>query len=201
MIDEQRIWKYLEGSARASDTCLEEVSKYTIRTAISRIQFRRLSVLQTLVGPWLLQFRNNFYTDGRTPWTSDQPIARPVPIHRTKQTQNKLMQTSMSSLEFEPTILAFEWAKIVHVSDRLATVIGPESYRVSEFSLTNVFCHVENDLKTWDCIELFFLHSCYIRTENISISWTTVHCCRPTHASYTDSDNIAQTSSISRACE
>jgi hypothetical protein len=44
--------------------------------------------LQHFVGPWLLlQFRNLFYTDGRTPWTSDQPAARPLPTHRT--TQNK----------------------------------------------------------------------------------------------------------------
>jgi hypothetical protein len=41
-------------------------------------------------GPWpLLQFRNIFYTDGRTPLTSDQPVARPLSIHRTKQIQNK----------------------------------------------------------------------------------------------------------------
>jgi hypothetical protein len=34
--------------------------------------------LQPYVGPWhLLQFRNLFYTVGRTPWTSDQPVARP----------------------------------------------------------------------------------------------------------------------------
>jgi hypothetical protein len=49
---------------------------------------------QWLYGPLLghdlfLQFRNLFYADGRTPWTSDQPIARPLPKHRTTQTQNK----------------------------------------------------------------------------------------------------------------
>jgi hypothetical protein len=39
--------------------------------------------LQPFVGPWpLLQFRNHFYTDGRTPWTSDQPVARPLHTHR-----------------------------------------------------------------------------------------------------------------------
>jgi hypothetical protein len=37
----------------------------------------------------LLQFRNLFYTDGRTPWTSDQPVERTLPTHRTTQTQNK----------------------------------------------------------------------------------------------------------------
>jgi hypothetical protein len=32
---------------------------------------------------------DHFYTDGRTPWTGDQLIARPLPKHRTTQTQNK----------------------------------------------------------------------------------------------------------------
>jgi hypothetical protein len=46
--------------------------------------------LQLFVGPGpLLQFRNLFYTDGRTPWTSDQSVARPLPTHRTTQTENK----------------------------------------------------------------------------------------------------------------
>jgi hypothetical protein len=44
--------------------------------------------LQPIVGPWpLLQFRNLFYIDGGAPWTSDQPVARPQPTHRTTQTQ------------------------------------------------------------------------------------------------------------------
>jgi hypothetical protein len=30
-----------------------------------------------------------FYTVGRTPWASDQLVARPLPTHRTTQTQNK----------------------------------------------------------------------------------------------------------------
>jgi hypothetical protein len=46
--------------------------------------------LQPFVGAWpLLQFRNLLYTDGRTPWTSDQFVARPLPALRTTQTQNK----------------------------------------------------------------------------------------------------------------
>jgi hypothetical protein len=46
--------------------------------------------LQPFVGHWpLLQFRNLFYTDSRTPWTRDQPVVRPLPTHRTTQTQNK----------------------------------------------------------------------------------------------------------------
>jgi hypothetical protein len=47
-------------------------------------------VLQPFVGPWpLLQFRKLFYTDGRSPWTSDQPVAGPLPTYRTIQTENK----------------------------------------------------------------------------------------------------------------
>jgi hypothetical protein len=30
-----------------------------------------------------------FYAVGRTPWTGDEPVARPLPTHRTTQTQNK----------------------------------------------------------------------------------------------------------------
>jgi hypothetical protein len=48
----------------------------------------------------LRHFRNHFYTDGRTPWTSDQPVARPLPTHRTTQTQNKRTQRH-SCLEWD----------------------------------------------------------------------------------------------------
>jgi hypothetical protein len=36
-----------------------------------------------------LFFHFDHFTDGRTPWTSDQLVARPLPKHRTTQTQNK----------------------------------------------------------------------------------------------------------------
>jgi hypothetical protein len=58
------------------------------------------------------------YTVGR-----DQPVARPLPTHRTTQTQ-KRTQTSMPWEGFEPTISAFEWAKTVHAIDRAAIAIG-----------------------------------------------------------------------------
>jgi hypothetical protein len=35
------------------------------------------------------------YTVGRTPWTGDQPVARPLPTHRTTQTQNKRIETCL----------------------------------------------------------------------------------------------------------
>jgi hypothetical protein len=64
------------------------------------------------------------YTDGRTPWTVDQPVARPLPTHRTTQTQNKRAQTSMPWVGFEPSIPVFERAKTVHALGRAATVVG-----------------------------------------------------------------------------
>jgi hypothetical protein len=43
-----------------------------------------------LLGPGLFfSFIIFLYTDGRTPWMSDQLITRPLPTHRTIQTQNK----------------------------------------------------------------------------------------------------------------
>jgi hypothetical protein len=37
------------------------------------------------LGPWplIFQFRDRF-TDGRTPWRSDQPVARPLPNKNTE---------------------------------------------------------------------------------------------------------------------
>jgi hypothetical protein len=64
------------------------------------------------------------YTIGRTLWTGDQPVARPLPAHRTTQTQNKRTQTSMPRVGFEPTIPMLELSKTVPTSDCAVTVIG-----------------------------------------------------------------------------
>jgi hypothetical protein len=45
--------------------------------------------LNSPLDPWPLfffQFRDRF-TDGRTPWMSDQLVARPLPKHRTTNTE------------------------------------------------------------------------------------------------------------------
>jgi hypothetical protein len=42
------------------------------------------------------------YTVGRTPWTGDQPLPRPVPAHRTTHTQNKCTQHRHPYLEWDP---------------------------------------------------------------------------------------------------
>jgi hypothetical protein len=66
------------------------------------------------------------YTDCRTPWTGDQPVVRPLPTHRTTQTQNKRTQACMPREGFEPTTPVFERAKTVHALDREVTVNGSQ---------------------------------------------------------------------------
>jgi hypothetical protein len=65
-----------------------------------------------------------YYTVGRTPWTGDQPVARPLPTHRTTQTKNKSTQTSMPPVGFESTISMLERAKTLHADHCAAAVIG-----------------------------------------------------------------------------
>jgi hypothetical protein len=78
------------------------------------------------VEPWfLLQFRNLFTQTVGLPCTVDQPVARPLPTHRTTQTENKRTQTSMPRVGFEPAIPEFERAKTIYALDGPATVIGP----------------------------------------------------------------------------
>jgi hypothetical protein len=69
---------------------------------------------------------HDHFTDGRTPWTSDQLVARAVPKHRTTQTQNKHIHTpNIHTLcgirNHDPGFRA----KTVHALDRSATVTGP----------------------------------------------------------------------------
>jgi hypothetical protein len=66
----------------------------------------------------------DLFTIGRTPWTSDQLVARPLPKHRTAQTQIKHIYTP----NIEPTITASGRAKTVHALARSATVTGIERY-------------------------------------------------------------------------
>jgi hypothetical protein len=55
----------------------------------------------------------------------DQPVTtRPLPAHRTTQTQIKHTQISMPQVGFEPMIPVFEWVKTVHALDCAATAIG-----------------------------------------------------------------------------
>jgi hypothetical protein len=65
-----------------------------------------------------------FYTLGRAPWMGNQPVARPLPTHKTAQTQNKRTQSSMPRVRFEPTTPVFEQAKTDYALDHATTIIG-----------------------------------------------------------------------------
>jgi hypothetical protein len=68
--------------------------------------------LQPFVGPWpFLQFRSLFYTDGRTPWTSDQAVSRPLYTLRTTHTQNNAhtdIHASSGIRTHDPSVRASE---------------------------------------------------------------------------------------------
>jgi hypothetical protein len=109
------------------------------------------------------------YTVGSTPCTGDQPVARPLPIHRTTQAQNKLTQTSMPRVGFEPTIAVFKRTRTVHVLDGAATVIGnllsySEEMKVALCHLHAVRVSVNPPPPplTFECLNQF-LWNCYIR--------------------------------------
>jgi hypothetical protein len=76
-----------------------------------------------LLGPGLslslLQFSNHFYTDGRTSWTGDQSVARPLPTHRTTQTQNKHTDTHVLSgiRTHDPKVRANEYCSCIRPRD------------------------------------------------------------------------------------
>jgi hypothetical protein len=66
----------------------------------------------------------------------DQPVTRPLPTCRTIQKQNKLRQTSMPRVGFQPTIPVFKRVKMVHALDRAATVIDFSSSHLPKSSVT-----------------------------------------------------------------
>jgi hypothetical protein len=98
-------------------------------------QFPRTDIYLWLYSPCgtlpLLQFLN-LYTVGNTPWTGDQPVARPLPTNRITQTMNKRTQTSMPQVGFETTIPVFERVKTVHALGRADTMIGFSIYTLPQ---------------------------------------------------------------------
>jgi hypothetical protein len=98
--------------------CLSSLDVLPNRCTHFLIALQPLWALATFQSP-------DLFTIDRTPWTRDQLIARPLPKHRTAQTQNKHIythQTSMAWVGFEPTIRVSQQAKTVHVLDHSATV-------------------------------------------------------------------------------
>jgi hypothetical protein len=83
--------------------------------------------LHSPFGPWpLFQFLN-LYRVGRTPWTGDQPVARPLPTHRINTHKHTCLEW-----EFDHTFPVFERAKTVRAVDGAATVIGRPQSKASK---------------------------------------------------------------------
>jgi hypothetical protein len=91
---------------------------YTVDTQLRRIIVLQFTTRDASIGPVQVRFMSIYlsihlwlysplldlgrfysflilYTDGRTPWTGDQPVERPLPKLRTARTQNKPTQTFM----------------------------------------------------------------------------------------------------------
>jgi hypothetical protein len=95
-------------------------------TSLMKAFIHSSMLLQTFVGPCpLLQFHNLFYTDGRTSWTRDQPVARPLPTQRATQTQNK-RNTDIHEFEWDSNPRSQRSSERItfHSLDQTATVIG-----------------------------------------------------------------------------
>jgi hypothetical protein len=98
-----------------------------VYTSYARIFF--FMALQLFVGALVAFF--NFlilHGAGMTFCTGYQPLTRLLPPQRTAQTRNKLTQTYMPRVGFEPPVSVFERAKTVYVFDRAATVIGAHMF-------------------------------------------------------------------------
>jgi hypothetical protein len=130
-----------------------------------------LMALQPLWALASFQFPDLF-TIGRTPWTSDQVVARPLPKHRTAQTQNKRIYTpkihalsgirthdhSIRASEDSSCLrsrgyrdrLASERAKTVHALGRSATVTGALQHTCPQFSLRSHFGWFQQLLISWE---------------------------------------------------
>jgi hypothetical protein len=122
---------------KTMDISLPRAGLWSVHSIHSFIGSTALS--WTLAPP---QFPN--HRVGRTLWTSDQPVARPLPTHRTTQTHNKCTQTSMPWVAFEPTVPAFERAKTVHTLDRASTVMGSVKRSLYTFHISFLNVYADN---------------------------------------------------------
>jgi hypothetical protein len=117
--------------------------------------FHSSMVVEPFVGPWpLFHFRNLFYTDSRIPWTNDQPVARPLPTHRTTQTQNKRTHRH-PCLEWDSNPRSKRW------SERRQFM--PQTAR----PLRSAECGVDNSNKRWLCYTEVLNQYCWWRSEVI----------------------------------
>jgi hypothetical protein len=94
---------YLNALYSYISCCLGREAPYNITFSLLPSLLPSLSLFLWLYSPLDLGRFVHFlilYAVSRTPWMGDQPIAKPLPSHRTTQTHNKSTQTSMPLLRF-----------------------------------------------------------------------------------------------------
>jgi hypothetical protein len=106
-----KVIKNTEKTDSSSTTKLLPLS-FIIIIIIIIIIITTTMALQPFVGRWPLFNFLILYRVGRTPWTGDQPVARPLPTHRTTQTQKKAQNTDIHVLSgirtHDPSVRASE---------------------------------------------------------------------------------------------
>jgi hypothetical protein len=117
----------------------------------------------------LIQFRSHFFTDGRTPWTSDQPVARPLPKHRTTQTQNKCIHTpNIHTLSGIRTMIPVsERAKTVHALDGAATVTDLFYVLCKDINIIEVLLSLSQHGCPWECASFTQKRVPILRSESV----------------------------------
>jgi hypothetical protein len=91
----------------------------------------------------------DLFTIGRTPWTCDQPVAKPLPKHRTAQTQNKHIYYTLNINAqggIQTRNHGLRAIETVHAWDRSATATG-RMHSLATHILT-WFCDAK-DLNIW----------------------------------------------------
>jgi hypothetical protein len=75
--------------------------KSKMRSQVSALKKNEVNEKFMVLHNYLSMAIQPLYIVGRTPWTGDQAVARPLPEHRTTQTQNERIQCRHPSLEWD----------------------------------------------------------------------------------------------------
>jgi hypothetical protein len=103
-----------------------------------------------------------------TPWTRDQPVARPLPIHRTTQTRNKRTETSMPRVGCEPTTPVFErgktarplWSAFNTKLSDLFTAALNKLQKWTKNGSSSSSCNYQSERDELGCKHCWRLHGC-----------------------------------------
>jgi hypothetical protein len=97
--DNRRLWRHLSHDLPTRFWVFSVIIDFNIKILLLLLLL--LWLYSPLLG--LARFLSFLilYTVGRTPWTGNQPIARPLPTRRTAQTQNKRTQYRHPYLEWD----------------------------------------------------------------------------------------------------